>query len=63
MAAEKLLAHTLISQDSGWYHVGEPAGGDYRGYTFLFTGFLPAIDAAWIRPLMVDNPAAAFGKR
>ena len=63
MASEKLLARTLISQDSGWYRVGEPGGGNYRGYTFLYTGFLPAIDPAWIRPLMVDNPAAAFRQR
>jgi phosphotriesterase-related protein len=61
MAAEGLLNRTLLSQDSGWYHVGEPGGGDYRGYTFIYTDFLPSLNPAWVQPLMVDNPVAAFG--
>ena len=28
--------------DSGWYHVGEPGGGDFRRYTYLYTDFLAA---------------------
>jgi phosphotriesterase-related protein len=60
MASEGLLLRTLISQDSGWYHVGEPGGGTYRGYTFIYTDFLPALDSAWVRTMMVDNPATAF---
>jgi len=36
------LPRVLISQDSGWYHVGEPGGGRFRPYTCLFDGFLPA---------------------
>jgi hypothetical protein len=35
------VRRTLISQDSGWYRVGEPGGGHYRGYTFLYTNFPP----------------------
>jgi phosphotriesterase-related protein len=31
MAEQNLLGRTLISQDAGWYHVGEPGGGNYRG--------------------------------
>lgn len=63
MAAENLLGRTLLSQDSGWYHVGEPGGGNYRGYTFLYTDFLPTIESAWVRPLMVDTPSRAFRQR
>jgi phosphotriesterase-related protein len=31
LAAKGLLQRTLVSQDSGWYHVGEPGGGEFRG--------------------------------
>ncbi len=62
MAEKGLLGKTLISQDAGWYHVGEPGGGNYRGYTYLYTDFLPAIDPAWVRPLMIENPVRAFGR-
>jgi phosphotriesterase-related protein len=61
MAANGLLDQTLISQDSGWYHVGEPGGGEYRGYTFIYTDFLPSLEPAWVQALMVENPARAFG--
>ena len=60
MATKGLLNRTLISQDSGWYRVGEPGGGQYNGYTYLYTDFVPALDSAWIKPLLVDNPRAAF---
>lgn len=60
MAEKDLLGRTLISQDSGWYRVGEPGGGDYRGYTYLYTDFLPRLEAAWMKPLMVENPQRAF---
>jgi phosphotriesterase-related protein len=61
MAKTGLLGRTLISQDAGWYHVGEPGGGNYRGYTFLYTDFLPRLDRAWIATLTWDNPMEAFG--
>jgi phosphotriesterase-related protein len=61
MAERKLLGRTLISQDAGWYQVGEPAGGDYRGYTYIYTDFLPRLEPGWVRQLMVDNPLEAFG--
>jgi phosphotriesterase-related protein len=61
MAAQGLLARTLISQDSGWYRVGEPGGGNYRGYTYIFTDFVPKLDPAWVKLLLVDNPRTAFG--
>jgi len=62
MASENLLSRTLIGQDSGWYHAGEPGGGTYRGYTFIYTGFLPGLDSGWVRRLMVENPVTAFGE-
>ena len=61
MASEGLLARTLISQDSGWYNVGRPGGGDFRGYTYIYTDFLPRLEPAWVPKLMWENPRAAFG--
>jgi len=63
-----LLGRVLVSQDAGWYHVGEPGGGSYRSYTFLFDAFVPALRAgglgdAEIRTLLVTNPAEAFAIR
>lgn len=58
-----LMGRTLISQDAGWYHVGEPGGGDYRGYTFLYAGFLPLLPQETWKPLLVDNPRRAFTTR
>jgi phosphotriesterase-related protein len=57
-----LLGRVLISQDAGWYHVGERGGGDYRGYTFIYTDFLPKLDPEFAWRLMVENPTNAFGK-
>ncbi len=56
------LGRVLVSQDAGWYHVGEPGGGSFRPYTFLFDTFLPALHKAGLteahtRALLVDNPA------
>jgi len=65
MKKAALLGRTLLSQDAGWYHVGEPQGGNYRGYTLLFREFLPRLKAAGfsdgeIDQLMVENPARAL---
>ncbi len=62
------LGRVLISQDAGWYHVGEPGGGNYRGYATLFTDFLPALRKARlteneIRTLIVDNPQRMLSLR
>jgi phosphotriesterase-related protein len=61
LTAKGLLNRTLISQDSGWYHVGEPGGGAFHGYTYLYTDFLPRLEPAQISVLMWKNPHAAFG--
>ena len=68
LARENLLGRVLISQDAGWYHVGDPAGGNVRPYDYLFTRFLPALREAGltdeqVRRLTVANPAEAFTVR
>jgi len=66
MAEAGLLHRTLVSHDAGWYRPGEPEGGAYRGYTFLFREFLPRLrqagfSQAEIDSLLITNPAAALG--
>lgn len=61
LAAQGLLKRTLISQDAGWYNVGEAGGGEFRGYTYLYTDFLPRLEPAQIPALLWENPRAAFG--
>jgi len=60
MEKKELLGRTLISQDSGWYRVGEPGGGQFNGFTFIYTGFLPQLDPGVRKALMADNPRRAF---
>jgi phosphotriesterase-related protein len=68
MKSEELLDRVLVSHDAGWYHVGEPGGGDFRPYDTLGSAFLPALRVAGfsedeIRQLTVTNPARAFTVR
>ena len=68
MREARLLDRVLVSQDAGWYHVGEPDGGTYRPHDLIFTDFLPALrarglTAGEITQLMVDNPRAALTGR
>jgi len=56
------LERTLVSQDAGWYHVGEPGGGGFRPFTLLFDEFVPLLQRRGlggpeIQTLLVDNPA------
>ena len=60
-----LLHRALISHDAGWYSVGEPRGGTYRGYETVFTEFLPTLrrngfTQEEVQQLTVSNPANAF---
>ena len=62
---EGLLAHILISHDSGWYRVGQENGGRYNGYTAIFTDLIPALKEKGfteedIDQLLRKNPARAF---
>jgi phosphotriesterase-related protein len=68
LKARGFLGRVLVSQDAGWYHVGEPNGGSYRPYALLFDAFVPALRAAGlteaeIQALLVENPAQAFQVR
>ena len=63
-----LLGRVLVSQDAGWYHVGEPDGGTYRSHDLILTEFLPALrarglTAGEITQLMVENPRTALSGR
>jgi len=55
----------LISQDAGWYHVGEPKGGTFRPYTLVFEKFIPLLRRSGVTPeqirsLLIDNPRKAL---
>ncbi len=59
------LNQVLVSCDAGWYHVGEPNGGEYRSHAVLFEKFVPELkkqdfSQADIDQLLVKNPAEAF---
>jgi len=62
---ERILGRILLSHDAGWYHVGEPGGGDFRPFDLLLTRLLPALREKGFTPeeieqLTVDNPRDAF---
>ena len=65
MKKEKLLNKVLLSQDAGWYNIGEAGGGKFRNYMDFFTSFLPALKQSGftegeIHLLTVTNPSIAF---
>jgi len=65
MREARLLDRVLVSQDAGWYHVGEPDGGTYRPHDLIFTDFLPALRARGltereITQVMIENPRRVF---
>ena len=65
MRAAKQLDRVLVSHDAGWYHVGEPNGGNFRPFDTLFTKFVPALKTAGVTDadvgrLLVDNPRRAL---
>lgn len=65
MKENGLLNKVLISHDAGWYHVGEPGGGNFRGFETVFKVLLPALlqagfTEADINQIFRKNPACAF---
>jgi phosphotriesterase-related protein len=64
LAGRGFLHRILVSMDAGWYHVGEPRGGNYRGYESLFTEFMPALRSKLsegrARRLLTENPREAL---
>ena len=58
----------LLSQDAGWYRVGEAGGGEFSPYTTLLQEFLPALRRVGatdddVRAMVEHNPARAFAVR
>lgn len=68
MAEAGHIGRVLLSHDAGWYHVGEPDGGNFRPFDTMFLEFLPALErmgvsADDLHRLTVENPAEAFTVR
>ncbi len=68
MKSKNLLYKVLLSQDAGWYNVGDAKGGKFRDYTSIFTSFIPALKKSGysdedIHLLFVKNPSVAFRVR
>jgi len=57
-ALDRLPDQLLLSQDAGWYHVGEPNGGEIAPFDWLPKQFAPRLQEA--QRLLVANPAKAF---
>jgi phosphotriesterase-related protein len=62
------LHRVLISHDAGWYKPEEERGGDFRGYTGIFTALVPALKSLEfskedLDQLLVENPREAFSLR
>lgn len=65
MKQNQMLHRVLVSQDAGWYHVGEEAGGNFKPFTPLFEKLLPFLKEREFRQeeieqLVVKNPMKAF---
>lgn len=65
MKTSDFLSQCLISQDRGWYSVGEENGGSFKPYTYLFEYFLKDLQESGfsrkeIRMLMAYNPRASL---
>jgi phosphotriesterase-related protein len=62
------LGRCLASHDAGWYAVGEPDGGTFRGFDTLTGALIPALrEAGWdgddVDRLVKTNPGEAFALR
>ena len=59
------LKQTLISHDAGWYDPDEIDGGEFRGFTDIFTHLIPALlenefSQEDINQLLIENPQKAY---
>jgi len=68
MKENNLLEQVLVSQDSGWYNVGDPKGGNFKPYTCVITQFIPLLHENGFTQNEIDlifkkNPAKAFAIR
>lgn len=55
----------LLSQDAGWYNVGDPRGGNVRNFAYIIRDFIPlmeksGIDKKTIGKFFINNPAKAL---
>lgn len=62
---ESFPGRLLLSHDAGWYHAGEPGGGEIRDYNFLCDCLIPTLRERGVtedqmKGLTTDNPARAF---
>jgi phosphotriesterase-related protein len=60
-----LLNRLLISHDAGWFDPDTAGGGDFRGYSDIFTHLLPALkengfNQSEIDQLLIENPKDAY---
>ncbi len=68
-ALERWPGQLLVSQDRGWYHVGEPGGGEIRPWSWLPRALPDLLETAghpgeeMVERLLVRNPARAFTVR
>lgn len=68
MKQNNLLDRVLVSQDSGWYNVGEPRGGNFKPFTCVLTQFVPLLRENGFSTEEIDlifkkNPIEAFSVR
>jgi phosphotriesterase-related protein len=68
MKKENMLNRVLISHDSGYYRPDEPGGGEYTGYTAIFSEFFPRLankgfTTTVLKQLLVKNPSEAMAIR
>lgn len=59
------LRRILLSHDAGWFDPAKPDGGDFRGFTALFSKLVPLMyeqgfSKEKINLLLKENPASAF---
>ncbi|MGW8313977.1 MAG: phosphotriesterase family protein [Bacteroidales bacterium] len=59
------LNRVMISHDAGWFSPGEENGGEFRGYTDIFTRLIPELEERGftrqeVNQLLVANPRRAF---
>lgn len=66
--ADGLATRLLLSHDAGWYHVGEPNGGEIKPMTPLFEKLLPMLRREGLAENVLEewtrlNPLRAFSLR
>ena len=57
-----------MSHDAGWYKPGEKDGGNFTGYTNIFTNLVPLLRKRkftdrHLRQIIIKNPQEAFAIR